>query len=176
MLNILDAMLSKTERLISCFLKQNVLNVITNIFVRLSWSCNTVVSRAKGLKSGDNACNLFFYLSDCPGSCCVCVSCSVMSNSLQSQASLSMAFPRQEYWSRLPFPPPGDLPDPGTHPSLLHCRWILFFFCRWILYCLSHQGMLGLSSQILDLSVQHVGSSSLTRDRTQALGIGTAVS
>ena len=128
MLNILDAMLSKTERLISCFLKQNVLNVITNIFVRLSWSYNTVVSRAKGLKSGDNACNLFFYLSDCPGSCCVCVSCSVMSNSLQSQASLSMAFPRQEYWSRLPFPPPGDLPDPGTHPSLLHCRWILFFF------------------------------------------------
>ena len=29
------------------------------------------------------------------------------------QASLSMGFPRQEYWSELPFPPPGDLPDPG---------------------------------------------------------------
>ena len=25
-----------------------------------------------------------------------------------------MGFPRQEYWSGLPFPPPGDLPDPGT--------------------------------------------------------------
>ena len=25
----------------------------------------------------------------------------------------SMAFPRQEYWSGLPCPPPGDLPDPG---------------------------------------------------------------
>jgi len=24
-----------------------------------------------------------------------------------------MGFPRQEYWSGLPFPPPGDLPDPG---------------------------------------------------------------
>ena len=24
-----------------------------------------------------------------------------------------MEFPRQEYWSRLPFPSPGDLPDPG---------------------------------------------------------------
>jgi len=24
-----------------------------------------------------------------------------------------MGFPVQEYWSRLPFPPPGDLPDPG---------------------------------------------------------------
>ena len=30
-----------------------------------------------------------------------------------SQAPLSMRFPRQEYWSGLPFPPPGDLPDPG---------------------------------------------------------------
>ena len=27
------------------------------------------------------------------------------------QAPLSMGFPRQEYWSGLPFPPPGDLPD-----------------------------------------------------------------
>ena len=32
------------------------------------------------------------------------------------QAFLSMGFPRQEYWSRLPFPPPGDLSDPGTEP------------------------------------------------------------
>ena len=29
------------------------------------------------------------------------------------QAPLSMRFSQQEYWSRLPFPPPGDLPDPG---------------------------------------------------------------
>jgi len=27
-----------------------------------------------------------------------------------------MGFPRQEYWSRLPFLPPGDLPDPGIKP------------------------------------------------------------
>ena len=32
------------------------------------------------------------------------------------QASLSMGFSRQEYWSRLPFPSPGDLPDPGIEP------------------------------------------------------------
>ena len=32
------------------------------------------------------------------------------------QASLSMGFPRQEYWSGLPCPPPGDLPDPGIIP------------------------------------------------------------
>ena len=29
------------------------------------------------------------------------------------QAPLSMGFPRHEYWSELPFPPPGDFPDPG---------------------------------------------------------------
>ena len=29
------------------------------------------------------------------------------------QAPLSMGFPRQEYWNRLPFLPPGRLPDPG---------------------------------------------------------------
>ena len=32
------------------------------------------------------------------------------------QASLSMGFPRQEYWSGLPFPSPGDLPNSGTKP------------------------------------------------------------
>ena len=32
------------------------------------------------------------------------------------QAPLSMGFSRQEYWSRWPFPPPGDLPDPGIEP------------------------------------------------------------
>ena len=43
------------------------------------------------------------------------------------QAPLPMAFSWQEYWGRLPFPPPGDLPNPGIEP-------------RWILYHLSHQG------------------------------------
>ena len=28
-----------------------------------------------------------------------------------------MEFPRQEYWSGLPFPSPGDLPDPGIEPE-----------------------------------------------------------
>ena len=28
-----------------------------------------------------------------------------------------MGFSRQEYWSRLPFPSPGDLPDPGIEPG-----------------------------------------------------------
>ena len=33
------------------------------------------------------------------------------------QAPLPMGFPRQEYWSWLPFPVPGDLPDPGMEPT-----------------------------------------------------------
>ena len=33
------------------------------------------------------------------------------------QAPPSMRFPGQEYWSGLPFPSPGDLPDPGTESS-----------------------------------------------------------
>ena len=33
------------------------------------------------------------------------------------QAPLSMGFSRHEYWSRLPGPPPGDLPDPGMEPT-----------------------------------------------------------
>ena len=33
------------------------------------------------------------------------------------QASLSMEFSRQEYWSRLPFPSPGNLSDPGIEPG-----------------------------------------------------------
>ena len=35
------------------------------------------------------------------------------------QAPLSMGFSRQEYWSGLPCPPPGDLPDPGIKPASL---------------------------------------------------------
>ena len=35
------------------------------------------------------------------------------------QAHLSMGFSRQECWSGLPFPSPGDLPDPGMEPGSL---------------------------------------------------------
>ena len=35
------------------------------------------------------------------------------------QAPLPMGFSRQEYWSGLPFPSPGDLPDPGMEPASL---------------------------------------------------------
>ena len=52
---------------------------------------------------------------------CACLVTSVVSNSLTQwtivrQAPLSMRFTRQEYWSGLPCPPPGDLPNPGIEP------------------------------------------------------------
>ena len=52
-------------------------------------------------------------------------SCSLVSDSFVTpwtvalQAPLSMEFPRQEYWSGLPFPSPGDLPDLGFEPMSL---------------------------------------------------------
>ena len=65
----------------------------------------------------------------------VCVlSRAVVSNSatprtVARQAPLSMRFPRREYWSGLPFSPPGDLPDPGMEAvplCLLRWRQILY--------------------------------------------------
>ena len=49
------------------------------------------------------------------------------------QAPLSLGFPRQGYWSGFPFPPPGNLPNPGIKP-LVSC------FGTWIIYLLSHLG------------------------------------
>ena len=73
------------------------------------------------------------------------------------QAPLSMGFPRQQYWSGVPFPAPGQntgvgslsllqgiFPTPGSNPGLLHCRQILYqlihkgspqatvYFWKWI--------------------------------------------
>ena len=59
----------------------------------------------------------------CPGNLCLslCVSHLVVSDSVipwtvVHQDLLSMEFSRQEYWSGLPFPSPGDFPDPGIEP------------------------------------------------------------
>ena len=73
----------------------------------------------------DKRCTQFFnmcvikYIYVC---ICVCTHMhSVMTNSLRSYGlQPAMEFPRQEYWGRLPFPPPGDLPNPGIEPRLLH--------------------------------------------------------
>ena len=56
--------------------------------------------------------------------CALCQVISVVSDyvtlwTVAHQAPLSMGFSRQEYWSELPCPPPGDLPDPGIEPVSL---------------------------------------------------------
>ena len=43
--------------------------------------------------------------------------CFVTSWTVVRQAPLCMGISRQEYWSALPFPLPGDLPDPGIEPA-----------------------------------------------------------
>ena len=65
------------------------------------------------------------------------VSPSVISNSVTPwtvarQAPLSTGFSRQEYWSGMPFPSPGDLPDPGSKPRSPALQTDFF-------YHLSHQ-------------------------------------
>ena len=85
---------------------------------RLTWSAFTKLSNAPKQ-------------STCLRYSCVCV-CSVMSDSMTSQTvvhhPLSMGFLRQEYWSGLPFSPPGD----WTHISWVSCigRWILYQECH----------------------------------------------
>ena len=48
-----------------------------------------------------------------------CAQLSATSWTVAHQALLSLGFSRQEYWSGLPCPPPGDLPDPGIKPTSL---------------------------------------------------------
>ena len=56
--------------------------------------------------------------------CLVTKSCLTFANpwSVARQAPLSMGFSRQEYWSGLPFPSPGDLPNPGIKPRSLELQ------------------------------------------------------
>ena len=60
------------------------------------------------------------------------------------QAPLSMGFSRQEYWSGLPCPPPGDLPDPGMEPESLMSPvlvgWYFITSATWEAPCLSGHG------------------------------------
>jgi len=55
-----------------------------------------------------------------------------------------MGFFRQEYWSGLPCTPPGDLPDPGLNPCLLHR--VLYYQC--------HLGSLFLTIKALNSKVR----------------------
>ena len=64
--------------------------------------------------------------------CCVpsCLShTQLFCDSMDCQAPLAMGFSRQEYWSGLPCPPPGDLPNPGIElMSLMSPALVVWFF------------------------------------------------
>ena len=70
------------------------------------------------------------------------------------QAPLSIGLSRQEYWSGLPFPSPGDLPNPGlqTHVSCIPC------IGRQVLYqlCLLESPWIHSSSQISPVCLPHI--------------------
>ena len=55
-----------------------------------------------------------------------CVGLFVTPETVAYQAPLSMGFSRQEYWSGLPFPSPGDLPEPGIKPESLALQQTLY--------------------------------------------------
>ena len=63
-------------------------------------------------------CGFFVHLSSLCGGSLVAESWATLATpwTVTCQAPLSMGFSRQEYWSGLPFPYPGDLPDPGIEP------------------------------------------------------------
>ena len=79
------------------------------------------------------------------------------------QAPLSMGFSRQEYWSGLPCPPPGDLPDPGIEPiSLMSPALVGRFFTTsttWkspvqVTYKLKHNNQVASPHCIMQMSTK----------------------
>ena len=66
--------------------------------------------RSRKVKAHMRACMLNYFC---------CVRLCVTLQTLACQAPLSMGFSRQEYWSELPCPPPGDFPDSGIEPVSL---------------------------------------------------------
>ena len=75
----------------------------------------------KHRKTKETPLSLYIYMYICIWlvACSVAQSCPTPVIAWTRQAPLSMGFPKQEYWSGLPFPPPGDLPDPGIELTSL---------------------------------------------------------
>ena len=67
------------------------------------------------------------------GHCSVAKLCLTLETlgTVASQVPLSVGFPRQEYWSGLPFPSPEDLPDLGIKAVSCIGRWILYHWATW---------------------------------------------
>ena len=85
----------------------STVNIVNNIVLHI-WK----LLREYILKSSHHKRKIMLYIWNKYYMSSMWVSCSIVSHSLQSHG-LSMEFSRQEYWSGLPFPSPGDHPDPG---------------------------------------------------------------
>ena len=92
--------------------------------------------------------SFFFYGQACTLSCFSCVWLFATLWIVARQAPLSMGFSRQDYCSGLPFPSPGDLPNPGIEPTSLlspalaggffttGATWEALFIAKW--HCIVH--------------------------------------
>ena len=88
-----------------------LLGMVAQVVV-LGQCCNSPFTATKLLEK----------LSPLPGSHACMLSCVPLFATpwtVARQAPMSMGFSRQEYWSGLPFPSPGDLPDPGIEAMYL---------------------------------------------------------
>ena len=78
-----------------------------------------ITQTAVKIKNLSHSSRKFLHVCTCMLSCFSHVQLSVTPWIVACQAPLSMKFSRQEYWSGLPCPPPGDLPEPGIELSSL---------------------------------------------------------
>ena len=109
-----------------CFLELAVscLILLTKAAALTRWPYSNHFSTCAFRSRRDEACSPWDSspLVSFPSYCPCALSRSVVSDffatpwTVASQTPPSREFPRQEYWSGLPFPPPGDLPNPGIKP------------------------------------------------------------
>ena len=82
------------------------------------------MTQYKAWKKGSNQ-NVITIIIAVQSLCCVLLFVTLWA--VACQAPLSTGFPRQEYWSGLPIPSPGDHLDPRIEPaSLALAKWILY--------------------------------------------------
>ena len=94
---------------------------LKKLFLPHSINCFFAYITLTGLTNSHN-CLLRVYIWMCVRAyvCSLnCIQLFVTPRTIACQAPLSMRFSRQEYWSGLPFPSPGDLPNPGIKPVFL---------------------------------------------------------
>ena len=118
-----------------CFLLSCWVSLAAHMVKNLPYYCHLLSSNYHCLQSCPTT-HWYILFSMCPVKLLSRVRLFATPWTVAYQAPQSIEFSMQEYWSGLPFPSPGDLPNPGIEPrsppGLPHCRQTL--------YHLSHQG------------------------------------